>query len=301
MSEMILIKNLKSFYHENQKIVNLITKAIAMFVVFISVLKSDYGDSLFYFFDSFFVIFLIALLLTFISVFLDIRVFMLLFCVFVPISISSNLVYSLVALAIFMLVFILYGSVLEQYASVIMFTVCCCYLRIPYFAPIFLALNRKSNSVVPMSVGFFVYYIAIAVNNMFLYGSTNSDMLEQLLYGGIYLLNFAMTNGYFVMLLVVFIITYLISYFIKYSGIDYNIEISIVTSTIIFIIFVVFNVFLQEVGNNIFLGILSVLISMIIAYFLSILECSYDYDKVRKVYFQDDENVYYIKIVPKMK
>ncbi len=300
MNNILNLDEIKSVYHDNIKKINMAVKSIAMFIVFFSVLKSDYSNSAFHFLDSLFLVLLLSLILTFISTMFDIRVFMVLFCIFVPISVSSNMIYSIISLLVLMCIFIFYGSVSRKYANLIMFTICCCYLRVPYLVPVYIGLNKKANSLVPILFGLFMYYLTMAMNSGMLYGNADFATLEDIVFGCLYIFDFMFFNSIFLAMFIAFIVTYFLSYILRNNGVDNNEKISIVSSSIIFLIFIIFNVFLYDLNNNIILIVFNILLSTVLTFILCYIECVYDYKKSSKVYFQDDENIYYVKTVPKV-
>lgn len=296
--------SIKAIYLQNKKYADYIAKIAIVFFVFLSVLKSDYTYSRFPMLSSIFVASLMSALLSIICVALDVRVFMFLFSVCVYVSLSSNVGLALVTLILFLVLFILFGSISQESAFIIMLTICMSYLKVPYLVPVYLGLNKNKRSVLPVLIGFFMFFFVKGANTCILFnqGLMQDNILNQILYGLTYIANFMLINSTFVISCITSFIVILLLNFIKYFYIEKGKEISIIVSYVIFLVTFIINNSMINTGDSTFAIIFFIVVSMMISYFLYVIEDGcYNYKDTQRVFFKDDNSVYYVKIVPRGK
>lgn len=297
------LDDLKSLYKANEKKINLLVKYIVMFFMFFSILKSDYSFSLFGFLNSNIIVMLVSAFLS--AVVLSESSQLALFLVFmaVAVSLSSSFPTMLVATTILMLIFILYATLTKSGSMVMLLTIACFYLKIPFLIPVFIGINYKKRNTLPIFFGIISFYVIKASNNALLYFMQENQLpafVDQITYLAYYLMDYTILNSTFIFLVISFIsIAFICNYFSK-SGANNGREISIVFSGGIFAVVLLVDVVLFG-GSNLVFNLISIFVSMLVTYILCVFDCRYDYKSSEKVFFQDEDNVYYVKVVPKVK
>ena len=99
--------------------------------------------------------------------------------------------------------------------------------------------------------------------------------------------------------IIVFAAVIIVVHLIRSSSFDYSWRIGIVTGAVVYVVLMVFgSMFMSismELNAIIISGILSVLIGLVIEFFV----LGVDYSRSEVTQFEDDEYVYYVKAVPK--
>lgn len=296
--------HLRLLYNDNKRNFNYIAKLIIFFLVFLAVLKSDYTYSPFVFLSDTLVISIIAIILSFISCFFDIRIFMLLFSFCVPISLVQNLGLALLSLFILLTIFILFGSISSDSALIIMMTICMSYIKIPYVVPVYLGMNRRKGNMFPALIGFFIFFFVQSSTNALLFNQEliRKDVVTQIVYGFTYILQNMITNSEFLVSCLTCIIVIILNNYIKNIYLKYGRHISIILSYAIFFASFTFNNLLMQTRYNMINLVIFMFISMIISYIICVIDDGvYHYKKTQKIMFKDDNNVYYVEIVPRTK
>ncbi len=296
-------KGLRLAYKKNEMMINIIVRFFVFLFVYISILKSDYTHSMFGFLSNTALVIIISVVCSILSVIAPSRIALFLLIICESVSVSSSFGLLLLTGSILFAVFVLFASINDNIAKVILFTICCFYLGVPYIAPIYIGVKHKSRNLFPVLLGVCTYYIVLASNNALVELLKIEELptfLEQILFSSTYVLSFVLGGSTFTFMIISFIIVIIICEIIKLSGVNNNVEIGVVVAGVLFfVIAVVSSVFGGEINA---FGMLPVLlISMLITYLLSIVDSIFDYKKAERVFFQDENNTYYVKIVPKIK
>ncbi len=298
-----LFEGLRIAYKKNEMIINIVVRFCVYLFVYMSILKSDYDYTMFGFLSSFFMVVITSIALSALTVIAPARVGLFLLISAVCISISNAFGLMIIGSSVLIAIFILFASINDSIAKVILFTICCFYLKIPYLAPMYIGIKTKNRNLFPVLIGTSIFYVIMALNNGLIEMNQMSefpDLFGQMLYTGTTLLAFILGSSTFLFMVISFIITILVCNIIKLSGSTNNREMAIIVAGVIFVIV---GIICSMVGGNVNVLRLipSLIISMIIVYILSIFDSILDYNKAEKVFFQDENNTYYVKIVPKIK
>ncbi len=296
--------NFKKIYDRDKLRINTFIKLIVFFFVYLSIFISDYSGASLGFLSSIIIDILVAVALACLSTFLPAIAVLFIISVCVAISLSSSIGLSLLSLIGLITICLLFASLSENVSKIVLFTICCFYLRIPYVVPIYYGIKYKFRNIFSVIIGIVCFYFIMASNNALvsiIVNDVSKNPLDSAIYGLMYIFNFMIFSSNFINIAISFIVAMLICKYLKYSPIDYNREFSIIVSSVVFVVFAVIHlVFFGGVGS-LLISIVSILVSMIVSYFLITLDNIYDYSKSEKVFFQDDKNVYYVKVVPKVK
>lgn len=219
----------------------------------------------------------------------------------VCIGLSSSVVVAILTSLLLFIIFILYTSVSKKESIVLLITAICFSLNIPYFAPIFAGIIYKKTAFIPVFLGVFTYYLIGSgyysidyVNSQSITGVSEVAITSVSL-----MLDYLKNNA--ILALITFPCITLIVNLISHSIIDYNREIAILVGCILFFIIVTIYIFLLGGDMNIFLALISIIGSGLLSYIAVLFDGIFDYTKVKKVYFQDEDNIYYVKVVAKIK
>ncbi|MCQ2522763.1 MAG: hypothetical protein MJ123_00370 [Lachnospiraceae bacterium] len=204
---------------------------------------------------------------------------------------------TLVVLAIFVVLFLLYFRFASNDTYAAILTPVSCFMGFPYVLPISMGLVGSPASMVTVACGVAFYNIIhfISVNAEALRTSSKSlsvDVFRTTIEG-------IVGNRDMMVLAVAFAATVLVVYIIRRLPVNYAWFIAIAAGAATLIVGVAgANSVLGghvNVGSTFIGVILSVIINLVLQFFCFDL----DYQRVEKVQFEDDEYYYYVKAVPK--
>ena len=204
---------------------------------------------------------------------------------------------TLVVLAVFVVLFLLYFRFASNDTYAAILTPVTCFMGMPYVMPISMGLVGTPASMVTVACGVVFYNIIhyVSVNADALRTSSSSLSVEVFRTAIMGIVG----NRDMMVLAVAFAATVLVVYIIRRLPINYSWFIAIAAGALTTIIAVTAaNSVLGGKVNvaSTFVGVLlSVIINLILQYFCFDL----DYQRVEKVQFEDDEYYYYVKAVPK--
>ena len=204
---------------------------------------------------------------------------------------------ALVALAVFLLLFILYFRFSPKDTLVVILTPICFVLKIPYVIPIAVGLVGTPFSVVSVASGVIVYWM---LNYMNVSASVLSTFEED---GALekfrYVIDGLMGNKAMFVTIVAFVVTLLVVYFIRRLSVDYAWTIAIITGALLDILILLFGDLMYNTNLSIVGLVFGNLAAGAIAKALEFFVFNVDYSRTERVQFEDDEYYYYVKAVPK--
>lgn len=203
-----------------------------------------------------------------------------------------------VALAAFLLMFLLYFRFSPKDTVVVLLMPICYWLHIPYVIPISMGLLGTPASAVSVACGTVAYYLVSYMSNN---AATLATMeAEETTAKFRFLIDGLLNNRGMMVTIAAFSVTIILVYLIRRLSIDYAWTIAIVAGALI-------NVMILLVGDlmfdtNVSIGgvIIGTIMSALIVKVIQFFEFHVDYSRTEKVQFEDDEYYYYVKAVPKV-
>lgn len=205
---------------------------------------------------------------------------------------------AVVALALFMIMFLMYFRFTPKDSLLVVLTPICFALKIPYVMPITAGLICTPASVISIGCGVVIYYLVSYVN-------VNATALNAMETGEItarfrMVIDSIMGNKAMLVTVVAFAITVIVVYAIKRMSIDYSWTIAMIAGAITGIVILLMGDLLYDTNISILGVMFGSLISVLIAKALQFFVLNLDYTRTEKVQFEDDEYYYYVKAVPKI-
>ena len=206
--------------------------------------------------------------------------------------------YMLVALVVFLLMFLLYFRFSPRDTLAVMLTPICVWLRIPYVMPIALGLLGGPYSVVSVSFGLLVAYLLSYISgNAMVLGS--SDIEEAATQFQI-LLSQLIDNKQMWVTIGAFAVTVVVVYLLRRLPVDHSWTIAILAGGVTQIVSLLIGDLLFSTRLSILSVILGTVLAVGIAFLIEFFVFHLDYSRIERVQFEDDEYYYYVKAVPKV-
>jgi hypothetical protein len=211
---------------------------------------------------------------------------------------AVSLPVALVALAMILLMFLLYYRFSPKESYLVLLTPIAFILKIPYVIPIVAGLVGTPLSAFPVAFGIVLYYLMYWVNQNS--SIINNSEASNLLQTYTYLIDNVVNNKEMLVCIIAFVATILVVYFIRRMSVDYAWSIAIVLGAITNILIMLVCDYMLNISFgflNLFVGIL---FSVILAFVVQFMAFNLDYTRAEHVQFEDDEYYYYVKAIPKI-
>lgn len=205
---------------------------------------------------------------------------------------------ALIALVIFILMFLLYFRFSPKDTLAVLLTPIFFFMHIPYVMPLAMGLLGTPASVVSVSFGLVIsYMITYFSSNATSFGS---DGVVEAANGFSTIINGIIGNKEMMVMIIVFAIVLVLVYIIRRSSIDHCWKIAIAAGSIGLMIFTLIGDIMSDTQISIAGVILGTIISALLMLVVEFFAFNMDYSRTEKVQFEDDEYYYYVKAVPKV-
>lgn len=204
---------------------------------------------------------------------------------------------AIVALAVFLLLFILYFRFSPKDTLAVLLTPICFVLKIPYVMPIAVGLIGTPASSVAVASGVIVYYMLAGMNeSASVLNTFDADgMVDKFRY----CIDTLMGNRAMMVAIVAFAATVLVVWFIRRLSLDHAWTIAMITGALLNILILLFGDLMYSTDISIIGLILGSIVSVLLVKVLQFFVFNVDYSRTEMVQFEDDEYYYYVKAVPK--
>lgn len=290
-SLLVLREQLKRFYGKYEVY---ITPALRFLLAFMSFSMINHAIGYMSALNSIAIVLILALLCSFLP---------LNFTVILAAAVSLVHLYVLslecavVALAVFLLMFVLYFRFSPNDTVVVLLTPLFFVLKIPYAVPIAMGLIGTPVSAVSVACGVIVYYVIGYMNESA--SVLNTFDAEGAVEKFRYIIDGVLGNKTMLVVVAAFTITIVVVYFIRRLSVDYAWTIAIITGALVNILFLLFGDLLFNTNVSILGLIIGSVIAALLVKVLEFMVFNVDYSRTEMVQFEDDEYYYYVKAVPK--
>lgn len=204
---------------------------------------------------------------------------------------------ALVALVVFLLLFILYFRFSSKDTVAVLFTPFCFILKMPYLMPIAMGLVGTPMSAVAVAGGAVVYYVVSYMTNSAPVLNTfeNDGALEKFRY----VIDGILGNKAMYVTLVAFVAAVVVVYLIRRLKVDYAWTIAMITGALLEVLILLVGDLMYNTNLSIAGLIAGSVVSVVLAKILEFFVFNVDYSRTEYVQFEDDEYYYYVKAVPK--
>lgn len=211
---------------------------------------------------------------------------------------AISLEFSLIALCVVLLMYLLYFRFAPKYGYLIIITVMLCGLKLPFVITVAVGLVAGLSAIIPVSFGVIIFYIIQTASSYeaAIAKTTTSDSMQQIAY----IVETFVSNREWIVTVVAFAVTIIVVHCIKRLTIDNAWSYAIIAGTAVqFIIFIAGIIALQAKINMV-LMVVGTILGVAAAYVCQVVFFSLDYKRTEYVQYEDDEYYYYVKAVPKI-
>ena len=222
----------------------------------------------------------------------------------IGVQLSSNTEIAVLTVLFLLCLLFFYIRLAPKESILILFTMAAFYLKIPYLVPILAGLYFSVTALIPIAIGVFFWSLLPIMGEVLKTSQTAGlnvmEMPKTLAVLMPALYNDVLANQEWIFSAFIFAMVVLAVYGISRISLDFSKEISIGLGAVLTIAsFIIANV-LADMPVNIFDTVLYTVISALIAEIIHFFDIVLDYSRSERVEFEDEENYYYVKVVPKI-
>lgn len=205
---------------------------------------------------------------------------------------------AVVALAIFLIMFLLYFRFAPRDTVAVLLTPLCCMLKVPFVVPLSMGLVGTPSSAVSVGCGVMIYsimqYISESVTTLNTMDAENAVQKYRYVVDGL------LNNKTMLITLVAFAAVVLVVYFVRRLRVDHAWTIAMVAGALAGVIILLTGDLKYDTNISIIQTLVGAVISLAIVKVLEFFVFNVDYSRTEYVQFEDDEYYYYVKAVPKI-
>ncbi len=203
-----------------------------------------------------------------------------------------------------LLVLLLYARLAPKEGVLILGMVIAYYFKLPYLVPIVAGLYFSLTSIIPITIAVFIWQYIPIFQKMLKVGENSAYSISELpeVYKTLYtqMVSALTTNQDWIVISFICAMVVVVVFGVSRLSINYAKDIAIVLGGVMtFISFIIAALF-TDISVNMLGVLLSTIAAVAIAEVIRFFDVVLDYERVEKVQFQDEENVYYVKVVPKV-
>ncbi|MCL1787696.1 MAG: hypothetical protein FWG38_06890 [Defluviitaleaceae bacterium] len=226
---------------------------------------------------------------------------------------SANIEIAVAVFLFLLFVFIFYARMAPKESIFILFTIMAFHFNVPYLIPIIAGLYFPITAIIPITVGVFINAQIPTLFGLVQHTPTAAgamaemeiaDLLTELpeAFSVVYdtLMHSLTVTQTWIFTAVIFAMVVLLVHFVSRLSIDFAKEIAIVLGCVMNIFGFIVAVLVTEETANIGLVIMITLLCGILAGLIRCFDSILDYQRAESVQFEDDNNYYHVRIVPKV-
>jgi len=222
----------------------------------------------------------------------------------IGVQLSSNTEIAVLTVLALLCLLFFYIRLAPKESILILFTIAAYYLKIPYLIPLLAGLYFGVTGLIPIAIGVFMWNLLPVMAEVLKTSPTAGlnvmDMPKTLAVIMPALLSGITANQDWIFSAFIFAMVVLAVYGISHISLDYSKEISVALGAVLTIVsFIIANV-LAGMPVDVFHMVVYVIVSALIAEVIHFFDIALDYSRSERVEFEDEDNYYYVKVVPKI-
>lgn len=294
MTSLLVMKEyLKAIYSKHEVYITPIAKLLlAMISLLVINSKLGFMERI----NSFSIVLVASLLCSF----LPWNVMMLISALFIVLHLYSfSLECAVVVFVLFLILFLLYFRFSPKSAFGVLLTPLCCMMGMPFVVPVSIGLVGNPAGAVSVACGAIVYSVISYISDSVT--ALNSIDAENAVQRYRYVVDGLLNNKAMVVLVIAFAAVVILVYTIRRLSINHAWTIANIAGTVVGIVVLCIGDLTFDTNISMWKMILGAIVSIVFVSVLQFFVFNVDYTRTERVQFEDDEYVYYVKAVPKIK
>ena len=296
MALLVLKTRCKEFYEKNYRIVRSVLKIVISLILYSVILYQlpfskelrEYG-------------FPLSVILALVSGFVPDTVIIFFAAVLTTLEISA--VSYLVAacfLFVILIYFLLFGRYAKSQSYLVLLIPALWPLNVVFAVPIAAALFLNLAMIPACLAGVFVRYILLAIENYYMISQNTVDT-GNTLEGLQYCIRFLLDNKEMLLYMLTFVIVYVLVFLLRRGRFSHASQIGIFVVLVAGMAGVIAGDAFWNIDTDLMKLLLGMALTAVISYLIQFFRMTLDYTGVHKLQFEDEDYLYYVKAVPKVK
>lgn len=199
------------------------------------------------------------------------------------------------------IIYLLYIRMFPKQSLLIIALLLGFYFKIPFVIPLFAGLYIGVGSIVPIAFGTLIWRFIPHIKMLIDMKSEElMDIPNVLAEMYISTIQWLTKDETAIITIIIFSFVIIFVYYISRFSFDYSWYIAIGIGAGINMIGFLVGLLIVDIDINILGVLLSTIVSMLIMFVIQFLHRVVDYSRAEKVQFEDEENYYYVKVIPKI-
>ncbi|NLM12773.1 MAG: hypothetical protein GX209_03375 [Epulopiscium sp.] len=200
-----------------------------------------------------------------------------------------------------MIIYLLYIRMFPKQSLLILALLLGFAFKIPFIVPLFAGLYVGVSSIVPIAFGTLIWYFIPHIQMLINMKSEElMDIPNALAKMYVSTIQWVTKDQTAIITIIIFSLVIIAVYCISRFSFDYSWYAAIGVGTGISVIGFLVALLIVDMDINILGGLLSNIISMLLMFLIQFMHRVVDYSRAEKVQFEDEENYYYVKVIPKI-
>lgn len=235
---------------------------------------------------------------------LPLSVSYLLMIVAITIQYSLSLEVAAVIFVFLMGVLLFYARMAAKESILIIFTILAYRFNIPYIIPLVAGLYFSVTAVIPVAIGVFIATFAPQIQTIILTTQTADLIIADMpdVFGDVYsaFTNALTASSDWVFTAFIFAMVIILVYVVSRLSVDFAKEIAIGLGCALLIFSYIMAAVVVRVNVDLFNVIIMTLLCGLLVELARLFDPILDYQRAESVQFEDDNNYYYVRVVPKI-
>lgn len=214
---------------------------------------------------------------------------------------SINMILGAMAFGIFAIIYILFLRFYTYESLFVILTMIAMQLGAAYVMPIAIPVIGGLSCIIPITLGVIFYELGVQILTMIQNNMIVGDTQEILMMLLGFIQNNVLLNPKTLVTVGIFCIVFLLVFIIRKQSIDYSGYLAIAIGAVVNLLGFGVAVLLLGIELSVLILVIMTILSAVIAVSMQYLSCVVDYSRAEMVRFEDDDNIYYVKVLPKVK
>ena len=222
---------------------------------------------------------------------------------------TGNIEIAIVVFLFLIFIFLFYARMAAKESLLIIFTIMAFHFNIPYIIPLIVGLYFPVSAIIPVTIGVFINTQIPALFDLSISPiiSPEMEMTEIItefpaVFSEIYttLLSTLTDTNEWIFTAVIFAMVIILVHIVSRLAVDFAREIAILLGTVVSMFGFIVVILVADSTGSIGMVVLGAIVSGILAVVVTFFHLVLDYQRVENVQFEDDDNYYNVRIIPKI-
>ncbi len=304
MGQLLEIREkIKYIFRKNEKTITIGTKFIINFTMYLWIFSFGMYDEIFARFFEGSTQFIYLGTLCFLGVILPLPYVYFLFAINIFMQLSLNIFFALLLFLIMVTVILVYVRIVEKEAILLLVTTVGLVLNIPFVAPVAAGIYFGITAFIPLVLGVVLYLFINCYSQFVVFIESNVELqeigIDQAVQTYQFISNYFKSNANLLSYTIILVGGFFVIKIIQKLNINYYKYVGVAVGFVYFLVSFILCKIIFKLEYSFFSFLVGVILSAIVIFIIMLFDTILDYKYSKFLKFEDKENMYFVKIVPK--